>query len=138
MMSVEKIIARVKLLRRLYIFVIVLVSLALLSALFLYSADNMLVFVLETAFMIYIFMIIYFGLRRVRHWVTSLIQITSAFNLLILIAGLATPYEDTLDFAIGRPLEIFLIAFFVYQMIFFSKKEVKVFFKSTSKTFFSI
>ena len=135
-MSDEKIKSRVQFVRRCYLVLITLALFFLLISLAFISEYDTLELVLVAAFMIYVYSIIYFGLRWIKQWVPLLIQVTSTFNLLFLITGLAMPYENAIELAIGRTLDVLLISFFVYQMMFFSQKAVKIYFKSTSRTLF--
>lgn len=70
---------------------------------------------------------IYFGLYKKRKWVVPFILIVSAFSSLLFFLQFLTPATDT-KLLLGKGISGLMCIFFVYQAIFFSKKEVQNFF----------
>jgi hypothetical protein len=84
---------------------------------------------LELIISLIVFLTIYFGLRLRKKWVIPFILIMSAFAVFReLIAILQT--AEGIGLLIGKFISVMLLLFYAYQINFFSKREVKTFFKS--------
>lgn len=75
---------------------------------------------------------IYLGLYKKRKWVVPFILIVSAFSSLLFLLQFLTPATDT-KLLLAKGTSGLMCIFFVYQAIFFSKKEVQNFFGMNNK-----
>jgi len=72
---------------------------------------------------------IYFALRRRKSWVIPLVLITSAFSCIRLLIFIFQPAED-IKMLLVKIIGGLLFLFFAYQINFFRKSEVRLFFGS--------
>lgn len=84
-------------------------------------------------FMVYV--IIYIGLKNKMKWVVPLVLIVSSFSLFWAIIGIVIPSEN-IEMVVQKFISICLLLFFIYQLSFFSKREVKSFFNEQGVVFF--
>ncbi len=82
---------------------------------------------LQAPLNILIYSLIFLGLRRKKHWVVVLALIWSAFWLLSTLLPIFAPAAD-LKTLFQKFVLMGLVAFYAYQMNFFSKREVKEFY----------
>ncbi|MDH4242037.1 MAG: hypothetical protein OEW48_20950 [Phycisphaerae bacterium] len=136
-MNEEKIKSRIKLFERCYLLLIVLTVALLLYGIAILVEYDTFEYIFGPALFLYIYIMIYIGLRCTKQWVASLILFTSAFGMLTVLFGLADTYDSPTEFAIYRAIDFAFMALFVYQMIFFSRRNVRRYFKATSRTFFN-
>ncbi|MEK6742707.1 MAG: hypothetical protein AABZ15_03810 [Nitrospirota bacterium] len=79
---------------------------------------------LEMGLTFSIFIIICRGLKVRAHWLIPLILISSAYNLFSVFFNSMEPAKDIAEI-IAKPVGMLLVLFYAYQLIFFSKTEVK-------------
>jgi hypothetical protein len=130
----EKIELQVRRIQKIYLFLLI-VGILYFIGLVLGWSDRPLKAELEPSMMFFASAVTYFGLRLRRPWVVHLILILSAFglvNTLLSATELPSNFAILLIKALG-----FLFGFLcAYQMVFFSRKEVKVFFNDKGLTLF--
>ena len=83
-----------------------------------------------------LYLSVYWGLIKIKKWVVPLILLTSTFSSLLLFLQFLTPATDAKQL-LAKGISAFMCLFFVYQTIFFSKKEVRVFFGMNKQIIFS-
>ncbi|MEN6508644.1 MAG: hypothetical protein ABFD63_07685, partial [Smithella sp.] len=81
---------------------------------------------------------LYIGLRYHKKWFIPLVLISSAFLFLNTIYYIHLPVNNVSVFGtlIAKIYSIFLLIFSFYQMYFFSRPEVKLYFGSKNEIFF--
>jgi len=82
-----------------------------------------------------IYFAIYFGLIRRKKWIIPLIQIFTALGLFWELIYFLQPVES-IGNIVGKAISVLLIIFYGYQIHFFSKTEVKNFFRSKGSVLF--
>ena len=82
---------------------------------------------LESAITLIVFICIYIGLRTRAKWIVPLILLFSAYGLFSAYINGIQPAENVTDL-VHKCVEVLYIIFYTYQFIFFTKKEVKLFF----------
>lgn len=82
-----------------------------------------------------LFVTIYFGLRSKRKWLIPLVLIASAWFLLSTLLSTFQPAVDIMGL-VTKAVGMISVLFFAYQMHFFSKKEVKIYFGLEGTIFF--
>lgn len=82
---------------------------------------------LESAITLIIFICIYIGLRTRAKWIVPLILLYSAYGLFSAYTNGIQPAENVKDL-VHKCVEVLYVIFYVYQIIFFKKKEVKLYF----------
>jgi hypothetical protein len=85
--------------------------------------------ILEASFFVLVDGSIYFALRSRKSWVIPLVLITSAFSCIRLLIFFFQPAEDIRTILIKIFAGLFFF-FFAYQINFFRKSEVRLFFGS--------
>lgn len=90
---------------------------------------------LVVAFVIYFFL--YFGLMLKKQWIIPLIQISAAFGFFWGLLYFMQP-AGTIDNFLGKIISVLFILFYGYQINFFSKTEVKDFFRSKGSVLFCL
>ncbi len=78
---------------------------------------------------------IYFGLRKRSHWVVHLILICSAFALFVISIDILSPAES-IEMLVTKIVNVILLFFFIYQINFFRRNEVKTFFSTSGVEFY--
>ena len=81
----------------------------------------------EDFFFLILLWIIYFGLRRRRSWIIPLVLIMSAYSCIRVLFVIFQPADDIV-MLLGKILGVLLFLFFAYQINFFRKPEVRLFF----------
>jgi hypothetical protein len=71
-----------------------------------------------------VFIIIYRGLKVRADWIIPLILIFSVYDLISVFFNSMEPSKDIAEI-IAKPVGMLFVLFYVYQLIFFSKTEVK-------------
>ena len=79
--------------------------------------------------------LILWGLKVKKEWIVQFIIIISAFMLFKLALIIAQPATDHIYLA-GKALSLFLFIFYGYQILFFSKYEVRKYFEAEGVTIF--
>jgi hypothetical protein len=82
-----------------------------------------------------IYISIYFGLKKRSHWVIHLVLICSAFSIFVIFISILSPAES-IAMLVGKVINVMLLFFFIYQINFFRRKEVKTFFSTSGVEFF--
>jgi hypothetical protein len=130
----EKIGLQVRRIQKIYLFLLI-VGILYFIGLVLGRGNGTLKTELEPSAMFFATAVTYFGLRLGRQWVVHLILILSAFGLVnTLLSATEQPSNfamlliKALGFLFGLPC--------AYQVVFFSRKEVKVFFNDKGLTLF--
>lgn len=82
-----------------------------------------------------IYITIYFGLRQRRSWVIHLVLIVSAIGIFGKFLNIIHPVATSLELTI-KLFDVLLFIFYLYQLTFFSKREVKNIFGEKGKTIF--
>lgn len=81
------------------------------------------------------YLVIYIGLEGKKSWIIPFVLIVAAFGLFREFLFMLHPSEATKDIT-GKIVHLFMFAFFWYQLQFFSKSAVKIFFGSKGLVFF--
>jgi hypothetical protein len=89
----------------------------------------------ETLLMMFVSMTTFLGLKQRSAWVIDLIRIVSVFWVVNAILSAFEPPGDLLGLLL-KALGYVLGVFFLHQIFFFSKKEVRSFFRDRGKTLF--
>ena len=84
-----------------------------------------------------IYLVIYFGLIRRKKWIIPLIQIFAALGFFWELIDFLQPAESISNIA-GKVISLLLLLFYGYQINFFSKTEVKNFFRSKGSVLFCL
>ena len=136
----EKIIKIVSILRKVYVFFIIWV--ALYVGMFLISSamgettnEIQREYGLESLIALLVYITIYIGLRKKNKWVVPLILIGSACSLFWIFLRIFTP-ADNIAMIVSKLIDVILLFFFIYQISFFRKKEVKSYFSTSGVEFF--
>ncbi len=82
-----------------------------------------------------VYLMIYFGLRLRKKWVIPFVLISSAFGVLRTLLAILQPAED-IEAIIHKFMAVIMFLFYAYQLKFFSKREVRAFFRSEGIIFF--
>jgi hypothetical protein len=82
-----------------------------------------------------LYFVLYIGLRLKTKWFTPLALISSAWFLLSAFLTTLQPAQD-IHGLIAKAIGIIFVLFFAYQMNFFSKREVKIYFGLEGTMFF--
>ena len=80
---------------------------------------------------IFVALFIFIGLHKIKSWVVELILIYSAFSLIRLFFDFMTLKPEESMGIFGKLFVIFLISFYFYQIIVFSRTETKKYFKNS-------
>ena len=83
----------------------------------------------------FVFGTAYYGPLRKRSWVIPLILIASAYSIFWRFVDLLQPAND-FSMLISKFLGVLLIFFFAYQIIFFRKNEVNLYFGARGRLIF--
>ena len=86
----------------------------------------------ETAIYLLVYGTVYLGLRHRKKWVIPLVLFFSAVSSVWEAAAVLCPAEDV-EAVLGKVLNGLLLMFFVYQFLFFSRREVRLFFDSRGR-----
>jgi len=89
----------------------------------------------ETAIGLAMYWGVYVGLRSRRSWAITLVLITSAFGFFSSFCKIIDPAGDILAL-IGKVFSCLFLFFFGYQIIFFRKREVRLFFGTKGQVLF--
>ena len=89
----------------------------------------------ETALYLLVYGTVYLGLRRRKEWVIPLVLVFSAVSSVWEATAVLCPAEDV-EAVLGKVLNGLLLIFFVYQFLFFSRREVRLFFGSKGRILF--
>jgi hypothetical protein len=103
--------------------------------LFLGFGDKPLMENKETIISFLIYATTYFGLKSRKPWVVDFILIISAFGILRTLLSLSD-YPADLYGLVQRVFTFFWGLIFAYQIFYFSRKEVKMFFNDKGSTLF--
>jgi hypothetical protein len=87
---------------------------------------------LESLLQFVLYLMIYLGLRSKKSWVIPFILLTSAFSSLLFFLQFLAPATDLKSLMV-KVVAALLSLFFVYQMIIFSRKEVRSHFGSSKQ-----
>jgi hypothetical protein len=84
---------------------------------------------------------IYYGLRYRKEWVIALILFVSTFSLIflflrIVLGQVATEYTTVFSLTIAYIIIIALSLFYFFQIYFFSKKDVRIFWRTKGHILF--
>jgi len=79
--------------------------------------------------------VIYFGLRRRRSWIVPLVLITSAFSCIRVLIVIFQPADDIM-MLLSKILGVLFFFFFAYQINFFCKPQVRLFFGAKGHVLF--
>lgn len=90
---------------------------------------------LESLIKLCLYLLIYLGVRRKKKWVVPLVLSTSAISSLICFLYVLNPATEA-KLLLAKGVVALLCLFFAYQMIFFSKKEVRAIFGINEKIIF--
>ena len=82
-----------------------------------------------------IYLILYLGLRYRQKWVVPFALLISAFGVFRMLLFILSPIES-LQFILAKIFGVLLIMFFGYQLLFFSKGEVRKYFQSEGTVLF--
>ena len=126
---IEKIVLRIQ---RTYLALAILGFLSALSSIF---GQPSLRDISEDFVFMLVYVLVYFGLRRRRSWVIPLILITSAFACIGFLIGILQPAVDVM-MVLSKILIVLLFLFFAYQIVFFRKPEVRLFFGAKGQELF--
>jgi hypothetical protein len=78
---------------------------------------------------------VYLGLHRRKEWVIPLVLVFSAGTSLWQAIVILSPAQDV-EAVLGKLFSGLLLMFFVYQFLFFSRREVRLFFGSKGRILF--
>ena len=73
---------------------------------------------------------IYYGLRNIKNWVILLILLTGYWGLLNTFLKIVESQPTVIDFFVAKALGLLFFLFFAYQVLLFSKKETRDYFKT--------
>jgi hypothetical protein len=90
---------------------------------------------LESLLQFITYLMIYLGLRNRKSWVVPLILLTSAFSSFLFFLHFLTPATE-LKLLMTKAIAALLCLFFIYQMIIFSRKEVRSLFGVSKQIIF--
>jgi len=90
---------------------------------------------LESLLQAILYFMIYSGLRNRKSWVIPLILLTSAFSAFLFLLQFLTPSTD-LKLLLAKVVSALMCLFFVYQMIIFSRREVRSLFGASKQIIF--
>jgi hypothetical protein len=123
-LPIEKIDVIIGRIRKFYLILVCLVGLSILSRLSEFNDSFSQKKVLDDAIGLIIFICIYAGLKSLTKWAIPLILFTSAMGLLRAYLKAIQPIENVTGILI-KLVSILYILFCTYQLIFFTRKEVK-------------
>lgn len=83
-----------------------------------------------------LYLVLYIGLRLKTKWFIPLALISSAWFLLSTFLTILQPALD-IPGLLAKAVGIIIVLFFAYQMHFFAKREVKIYFGLEGTVFFS-
>ena len=121
----------VKNVQHLYLAIIGILPFIILINTFFYSVSISYFF--QMLFMYLLNLGIYYGISRIKNWVVILVLLVSYWGALQSVMGLLQPYSDVSELIESRIFSTLFICFFVYQIIVFSRKETKEYFKVKGK-----
>jgi|LGVF01.1.fsa_nt_gb hypothetical protein len=119
-------------LRRVYLALAILGGLFTLSSIVGQSGIRE---ILEGGLQLIIYAAAFIGLRRRRSWVVPLVLIISAFGCFVNFGSIMYPATD-IGALVGKIFNGLLLFFFVYQIAFFVKREVRSFFGTRGQVLF--
>jgi uncharacterized membrane protein len=90
---------------------------------------------LEAAIFLLVYGTVYVGLRRRKEWVIPLVLVFSAVSSVWEATAVLCPAENVEE-VLKKLLNGLLLVFFVYQFLFFSSREVRLFFGSKGRILF--
>lgn len=114
---------------------VVLGMLAIVSAIVTLFDEPGLRDILEAVIFLLVYGTVYLGLRRRKDWVIPLVLIFSAGSSLWQAVAILSPAEDV-EAVLAKLFSGLLLMFFVYQFLFFSRQEVRLFFGSKGRILF--
>lgn len=126
---IEKLVVRIQ---RIYIALVILVCLGTLLKYFRYSSIQG---YFEHVLLAFWFALAYFGLKQKKEWVIPLILVFSALSSFAEIVNFLSPALN-IKMLFDKILDGLLLFFFAYQIMFFSKREVRLFFGDKSHIFY--
>jgi hypothetical protein len=118
---IEKIGVRIQ---KVYIALVILVC---LGTILKYFQDSTIQSYFGHVLLAFCFLLAYFGLKQKTGWVIPFILVSSALGCLSEIANFLIPALN-MEMLFDKILDGFLLFFFAYQIMFFSKQEVRLFF----------
>ena len=129
--KIERILTR---LRKIYLVLVILDCITLPFALIDFDQSNFRL-IGESAISLVINLGAYIGLRRRRSWVIPLVLVTSAFGCFVNFCVIINPADDALALAV-KILRSLLLFFYGYQLSFFPKRQVRLFFGAKGQVLF--
>ena len=120
--KIEKIVIRI---RRVYIALAIFMFISTIIFAIVYQPN--LKDLLERILVVLLYLSIYFGLRRRKVWVIPLVLIASALLSVTHIIGILYP-PDIINIVVSRILDGLFLLFYSYQMFFFVRRDVGLFF----------
>ena len=130
-MEIESIVSVV---RKIYMFLLIVAIIAVVSAITEMYSDTV-EFKGRVLLHIIIYLSIYWGLRNKSNWVMPFILIISAFGFLLSLIEVLSPAENA-SALFKKIADVFFILFFGYQMVFFSSSNVRKYFGAKGKVIF--
>jgi hypothetical protein len=135
MMIDNQISKRVRIIQRVYIGLACFALLAFISEMSHRSGKESLEYTVNSLIFAFIYIAVYFGLKKQSNWVIPLILISSILVLVQTIPAIVEPAFNLTAF-MGKFVQFFLIYFYWYQAFFFSRREVKQYFGSKGTILF--
>ena len=90
---------------------------------------------MEAAIILLVYGTVYLGLRRRKEWVIPLVLVSSAVSSFWAAAAVLCP-AGNVEEVLAKLFNGLLLVFFVYQLVFFSRREVRLFFRSKGRILF--
>lgn len=109
--------------------------LAIVSAIVTLVDEPSLREILKAIIFLLLYGTVYLGLRRRKEWVIPLVLVFSSGSSLWEAITIVSPAED-LEALLAKLFSGLLLMFFVYQFLFFSRREVRLYFGSTGRMLF--
>lgn len=134
--KIESIVIKIK---KIYLFLIclyiVLIVIAILAPLNQYDIKNKIESTYKLTYNFIIFLALYIGLPKRKKWIIPLILFFSSLGFLATLIDILHPAESLSRIA-EKVIGLLVFLFFGYQIHFFSKAEVKKFFRTKGSILF--
>jgi len=114
--------------RIVYIVLIIMSVLIIPSSFLMFGRIDISFFALA-GIMIIAYSLVYYGLLKKKAWTVNLVLFVSAFGILQGLTNTFVPVEKISDVVI-KAINIVLMMFYIYQVLFFRKQEVAQLFKT--------
>jgi hypothetical protein len=123
----------VLLIKNIYIFLLIAVPLLIFVNAISDETSLGISTLLKSIFLFLIYVNIYFGIQKIKSWVVVLVLVCSYFGVVDTLLSFFSIQANTGDIA-DRLFHILLFCFYSYQIIIFSKKETRKFFRESGTT----